>query len=608
MINPPQMDDQALWKRRFRAPRLYGIQLAQAERSRALVVTNRSGAYQLHAWEVGTEELRQLTDKPVGVLFGTIGADGQHVYYLDDQDGNEIGHFARVPFTGGPPEDISPDLPPYASESLSVSGSGNYLSFLSVGADGFKVYGQPLGPRGALGQRRLLFQHAGLAFGPAVSHAGDLAVIAATERDPQRFNLVVVDTASGQRVAELWDGPRTSLEWLGFPPRAGDARLLATTNRSGVKRPLIWNPRTGERLDLEVDELPGDVAPLDWSPDGSQILLMQTYAAVQRLFVYDVAAQALTRLNHPGGTYGAPAYFGATGEIFATWEDATHPSRVLVLDRQTGAPRRTALAPREDPPSRPWQSVSFASSDGTPIQGWLSLPEGQGPFPTILHTHGGPTAAITEMFSPALQMWLDHGFACLTINYRGSTTFGRDFEEQILGDVGHWEMEDMAAARAWLVRAGHAVPEQILLTGWSYGGYLTLLGLGKRPELWAGGLAGVAVADWVSQYEDEAETLRGYERVLFGGPPETKPELYAAASPITYAAAVRAPVLVIQGRHDTRCPARQVELYEARLKALGKAVEVHWFGAGHMGAGTALDIEHHGLMLQFGCRLVSGQR
>ena len=195
-------------------------------------------------------------------------------------------------------------------------------------------------------------------------------------------------------------------------------------------------------------------------------------------------------------------------------------------------------------------------------------------------------------------------FAFLTINYRGSTTFGREFQEKIWGHPGHWEVQDMAAARDWLVQGGLAHPDQILLTGWSYGGYLTLWGLGQRPDLWAGGMAGVAVADWRAMYEDSAETLRGYQVALFGGAPQEKPEQYAASSPITYAENVRAPVLIIQGRNDTRTPARPVEMYEQRLKALGKSVEVHWFDAGHMGAGVEQDIQHQELMLRFAYRVL----
>jgi dipeptidyl aminopeptidase/acylaminoacyl peptidase len=189
-----------------------------------------------------------------------------------------------------------------------------------------------------------------------------------------------------------------------------------------------------------------------------------------------------------------------------------------------------------------------------------------------------------EQFSPRAQAWLDAGYAYCTINYHGSTTFGRDFEQQIWGDLGHWEVEDMVAARAWLVAQGIARPEQVLLTGGSYGGYLTLLGLGKRPELWAGGMALIAIADWAIQYEDSAETLKGYQVAIFGGTPQERPELYATASPITYVEQVSAPVLIIQGRNDTRTPARPIQLYEQRLRALGKPIEVVWFDAGHLGA------------------------
>jgi len=164
----------------------------------------------------------------------------------------------------------------------------------------------------------------------------------------------------------------------------------------------------------------------------------------------------------------------------------------------------------------------------------------------------------------------------------------------------------MAAARDWLIEQGIARPDAILLTGWSYGGYLTLLGLGKRPELWAGGMAGIAIADWAVQYEDSADTLRGYQRALFGGTPEEKPEQYAASSPITYAERVSAPVLIIQGRNDTRTPARPIEMYEQRMKAIGKDIDVRWFDSGHLGSFAQVEqsIQFQEWMLRFAYRVL----
>ena len=88
-------------------------------------------------------------------------------------------------------------------------------------------------------------------------------------------------------------------------------------------------------------------------------------------------------------------------------------------------------------------------------------------------------------------------------------------------------------------------------------------------------------------YEDQADTLRGYQRALFKGSPEETPEATARSSPISYVDAVSAPLLVIQGSHDTRCPPRQMIAYEEKMKAAGKDITIEWFEAGH-GSG-----DHH---------------
>jgi dipeptidyl aminopeptidase/acylaminoacyl peptidase len=222
----------------------------------------------------------------------------------------------------------------------------------------------------------------------------------------------------------------------------------------------------------------------------------------------------------------------------------------------------------------------------------------------ILHTHGGPEVVTTDSYIPSSQAWLDHGFAFMAINYRGSIGFGKEFWEKIWGNLGRWEVEDMAAARNWLINEGIADADKILLTGWSYGGYLTLLALGKRPDLWAGGMAGIATVDWAAEYEDLSAILKGYSVAIMGGTPDEKPAQYAASSPITYAQNIKAPVLIIQGRNDTRTPARPVEIYEAKMKALGKDIEVHWFDAGHFGGGVEQDILHQELMLKFAYRVL----
>src|SRR5215213_707552 len=564
----------APWKQRFHVERILWSALADERPDRGLAVSNRSGRYQLYAWEVPTGHLRQLTDRPKGVVFGFIDPIGRHVYYLDDTGGNEIGHVVRVPFDSGHVEDTSPDLNPYSTFGGAISATGNRLAFTRADAEGFTLTVVDLGSDGEMSEPRGLFRSERVVSPPSLSPQGDLAVVASAERSTmQHYTLLAFDTRTGERVAELWDGEGTSVEGGPFARRAtteDGAWLAGTSNRSGFVLPLIWHPRTGERRDLRVDDLDGDVAPLDWSHDGGRLLLLQTNRAQHRLWIYDVDGDVAHVLDHLSGYYGS-SYFGPEGEIFVAWEDAAHPTRVITLDPESGALRRTVLASGETPPGRPLRTVTFNSTDGQEIQGWLGVPEGRGSFPTILYTHGGPESFQTNEFLPEAQAWLDHGFAWFSINYRGSTTFGRAFQQQIFP------------------------------SGRSYGGYLTLLALGRRPELWAGGMAGVAVADWAMLYEDSAETLRGYCSALFGGTPEDKPEQYAASSPMTDVQRVQAPLLIIQGRNDSRTPARPVEVYIERLRARGKSVEVEWFDAGHLGgfADSGLAIVHQERMLRF---------
>ena len=628
MLEKPLLHSDALWKQRFRAPAILNTQLAWDNPTRGLVVTNTSDTYQLYAWDVPTGALRQLTDKPAGKMFGWLSPDGRYVYYHDDQGGDELGHYVRVLFEGGAPfmsppatgaevapgnrgtgydggdkgapEDITPELPAYASWSLAISRAGNRIGFAMTDAEGFHLYGLDVGAHGALGQPHELYHSKTLAYGPLLSQDGTIAVIRSTERTGKpQYSLVAIDMTSGERIAELWDGPDTSLEAMVMSPQPGDSRLVAATNRTGIETLLLWDPRTGERADLAFEGLAGACRAFDWSPDGTLLVFRTFHQAVQQLYLYHFPSGRVMRVPQTG-VHGGP-YFATDQEIWSHWQDPSLPPRLVAIDAETGARTRTVLAAGEVPAGRPWKSINFRSSDGQAIQGWLGLPEGTGPFPVILETHGGPESATSPTFSPGSQAWLDHGFAYLTINYRGSTTFGREFQKKIWGDLGHWEVEDIVAARAWLVKEGIARAEQVFLTGWSYGGYLTLQALGKYPELWAGGMAGVAVADWVALYEDETDALRAYDVAFFGGTPQEKPAQYAASSPITYAEHVRAPVLIIQGHNDTRCPARQIELYEQRMKELDKAIEVHWFDAGHLAPAAHIEqaVDHFERMLRF---------
>lgn len=441
------------WQDRFRAEQVLWAEVAAGRRDRGIAATNRSGPVELHAWDVPTGELRQLTDRPAGTLLGFLGSDGRHVYYLDDREGGEVGHFVRVPWEGGPAEDVTPNLPAYSTFGGAVSSDGARFGFVLADADGNSLVAVDLGEDSSVGVPRELYRTDALLWPPSVSSDGSLLVTGSNERTGTRHcALIAFDGATGERIADLWDGPGSDLEAGPFAPNSAAGGLTGdwmagTSDFTGFRHPFLWNPKTGERRDLETGSISGEIEPLDWSVDGSRLLLRQTHRATQRLWIYDVTTDAARRIDHGGGTYDGPSVFGPDGEVIACWEDAAHPPQVIGLDCSRGDRQDVLLPAGPVPPGRQLQSVTFASSDGVELQAWLGVPAGTGPFPAILHTHGGPEAVMPDAYLPAAQAWLDHGYAFLTENYRDSATFGREFQQAIWSNPGQLELEDIVAAR-----------------------------------------------------------------------------------------------------------------------------------------------------------------
>ena len=212
---------------------------------------------------------------------------------------------------------------------------------------------------------------------------------------------------------------------------------------------------------------------------------------------------------------------------------------------------------------------------------FIAQPPARGPHPTYFFIHGGPEAHDCDTFSPTVQAWVDHGFAVILVNYRGSSGYGKKWRDAIVGRPGLTELEDIAKVRSYVIAQGIADPKRCVIGGGSWGGYLTLLGLGVQPDAWALGLGIVPIGDYIPAYEDEMEPLKKYDAALFGGTPTEVPEKYRVSNPITYIENVRVPMFLLVGQNDPRCPSRSVDVYVERLKQLGKPYEEYRYDAGH---------------------------
>jgi dienelactone hydrolase len=575
-LNPDLPD----WERRFRAARVGLPRWAEDAPSRCAVVATSGGVIEVHSWDAATGTLTKATGRREGTAHGTIDPSGEWIWWFDDESGNEHGVWRRQPFGGGPGHGVE-----------GVAGvPASYSAGLALGRDGLAVVGcndEGYGTRVYVTRpgetARVVYEHSEDAGVGALSEDDTLLAIAHSEHGDSRHPaLRVLRLADGETVADLWDGPGKGVEPLGFAPITGDTRLLVQHERRGRAELMIWNTATGEETEVPLP-VPGEVSDAQWFRDAGALLVAVDHEARTRLVRIELPGLTATDVGPLDGTVvGATTRPG--GDVWLLWSSAATPPGV-----RTAAGELVLAPPGEPaPPSVPVEDV-WVDGPGGRIHALLRRPPGAAePLPVIIDVHGGPTAHDADMFRAYPSAWVDHGYAVAQVNYRGSTGYGSAWRDALEQRVGHIELEDVVAVRDHLVANGIADASRIVLGGYSWGGYLTLLGLGVYPDRWSLGISGVPVADYVAAYEDEMEGLKAFDRSLFGGSPEEVPEKFRDSSPITYVGDVRVPVLILAGENDPRCPIRQIENYVDALASRGVPHEVYRFDAGH---GSLVDDE-----------------
>ncbi|HEX6130407.1 MAG TPA: prolyl oligopeptidase family serine peptidase, partial [Actinomycetota bacterium] len=551
------------WRRRFTAPRIADFAWASEAPDRWAAVTNESGSWQAWAWDPAAGRRTRVSTSGVGAEEVHLTADGGDVVWWLDAVGDERGRWVATPFDGGEPRPLLPGVPDGWASGLSIAGGGVAVG-LSTDED-YRVYvsleGEPA---------RAIYRHAQPAGVGAewpqgrggLSADARLVCIRHAERgDIERQALRVLDARDGSTVGELDDGCRMSPE--AWSPVPGDARLAGWSEASGFERPFVWDLATGRRTDLDVD-LPGAVFPVAWYPDGGALLVRHAHEGVDALLRLDLATGERTPVI-AGGTIEA-AGVRPDGEVWARVESSTTPPRIV----DAGGREVATLGGDPSPGGRPFRPFRFDNPRGQAIHGFVVVPEGEPPFPTIVSVHGGPNWHHTDAFDPAVQAYVDHGFAVVLVNYRGSTGYGAAFRDALQGNIGFPETEDVNAAVDHLVADGLADPDRLFLEGWSWGGYLATLGAGLHPERWRAVCAGIPVGDYVASHYEAAPPLRAWDVAIMGGSPMDLPELYHERNPMTYVDRVRAPMLLIAGEHDSRCPLGQVMVYAHALKVRGR--------------------------------------
>jgi dipeptidyl aminopeptidase/acylaminoacyl peptidase len=217
--------------------------------------------------------------------------------------------------------------------------------------------------------------------------------------------------------------------------------------------------------------------------------------------------------------------------------------------------------------------IDYPSLDGQPVPALLYQPNQiEGLPPAVIDIHGGPNWSYQAAWDPLIQHMVSRGWVVLAPNYRGSTGYGRAWQLANRFDLGGGDTEDVVAGADYLKRENLADVERIAVTGRSYGGYLTMTSLTQYPDLWAGGSAVVPFLNWFTAHANSREDLQHWDIENFGDPEENH-DLWRLRSPFYFLDSIKAPVQMICGAHDPRCPASESISAQDVLSGLDKQVD-----------------------------------
>ena len=550
-----------------------------------------------------------------------ISPDGSRLAFSWNPTGNweiyflnlgETGPFERI--TDGPGAKLAP--------RWSSQGTLAYLVDLD-GGENFDIY--VFDPES--GSHTNLTPHTDEAIQPEYCWSPDGLLIAFCSNRTGLFSPFIMSAAGGA-ARQMHDLPlhAVSVEW------SGDGRWLAVSYETGAQdyetwilslhrehpRPIAvsgktinaigsrWAPEGAKAAfasdatgsfeiglyEPESQELTwvtsgkGDKRSPRWSPDGQRLVYQVRTGTQTFLEVLDLRSGSKEKLQPEPGICDLPVFTLDGESLVFLFENPRHPPDLWQTAlAQPSLHQLTQSIPPEflDAQFRLPEEIEYPSQDGERIPALLYTPERRrmgkgepGAKPGVLLIHGGPNWLSEMSWDPLIQYMVCRGWTVLAPNYRGSIGYGRRWQLANRFDLGGNDARDVAAGADYLVREELADPGKIAVTGRSYGGYLTMVSLTQTPDLWAAGSAVVPFLNWFTGHENSREDLQHWDLENFGDPDKDR-ERYYERSPYFYLDQVAAPVQLVCGANDPRCPASESSAAHQILIALGKPCDLVLF-------------------------------
>ena len=517
-------------------------------------ISNESGVTRLLALETKTHNRTKLSSEVEGNVSKPCPVSNQIAVTRDTTKGKERHQVYLVDTRTGT-EKILDGIAPMRITTLEFDGATT--AFVGASEDELSLYTYQ---RGTL-EKRARFE--GLAMVTEVT---------------ERYVIGDGHFRGSMRSRELFLFDRTTSEMRVFSPRDGSSNampklrgssVLFRSDCTGRDRLHIYDVEGGETREASFSHpdqerfSPAEFALFDWTPEGAVAAIGKKNGEA-RLFLDGKEIPTL-----PGYVDGLG--FGE-GRTYFSYESATHPSEIMEWDPFSTKLRTLISNPLPEilkGRTGSARMVRYKSFDGREVSA-LVIDRGDGQARrTVTYIHGGPWDECRNVWDPHLLSLSLAGYHVVAPNYRGSTGYGVEFTRLIIGDPGGADFRDMVEAAHWAKRNG--VATELAIAGYSYGGYATLLALGREPELWTCGVAGAPAPDWKEMHDLSDGTFRKFVEGLF----DHRVDLFGERSPMTYVKNVRQPLCLISSQNDSRTPMKPVLRYAMTLLEQGSRFELH---------------------------------
>ena len=339
--------------------------------------------------------------------------------------------------------------------------------------------------------------------------------------------------------------------------------------------------------------IPWDIDSFARSDDGRYLAWVANVDGISRLTVVDIARRSESLPPLPDGRIGRIG-FDRTGKLLAlSLENAQLPRDVFVLELERNAVVRYTkseagpIDPLQYVPAELTRYPTFDRERGKyrQIPAFVFRPRTPGPHPVLIDIHGGPESQAVPTFNPFTQFLVrELGFVVIAPNVRGSSGYGKTFLNLDNGENREDSVKDIGALLVWIGLQSDLDAKSVFVSGGSYGGYMSLASMVNFGERLRGGIDVVGISNFVTFLESTSAYRRDQRRPEYGDERLPKMRAYLQRiSPLTNAARIVKPLLVVQGLNDPRVPATESQQLVTRIR--GRGGEVWYLAARDEGHG-----------------------